>query len=218
MKAQKMERVIKGKRIGIMGGTFDPVHLGHLVAAETARNEFKLDQVVFIPAGDPPHKKNYSVTDAEDRFAMTVLATTHNRHFAVSRIEIERCGPSYTIDTVNQLREKLGQDVELFFITGADAILDIIKWKHPAELLKTCKFIALTRPGYNLDELDTIIEKLGFHDWETKGIINILEIPAVNISSTEVRNMVRCGHSIGYMVPDLVEDYIVKNNLYISED
>lgn len=218
MNEQKMTHVIKGKRIGIMGGTFDPVHLGHLVAAETARNEFKLDQVVFIPAGDPPHKKDYAVTDCEDRFAMTVLATTHNRHFTVSRIEMERTGPSYTIDTVRELRKRLDEQVELFFITGADAILDIMTWKDPIALLNACNFIALTRPGYNLCELDSVMEKLGFQDWESQGIINILEIPAVNISSTEIRSMVRHGHSISYMVPDLVEDYIAKNDLYLDEE
>ncbi len=138
-----------------MGGTFDPIHYGHLIAAEEARYRFQLARVVFVPCGQPPHKKPYAVTPAEHRYAMTLLATASNPHFIVSRIEIDRPGPSYSVDTVRLLRQQL-PDAELFFITGADAVLEILTWKDSDELIGLCRFIAVTRPGYDLRQLERL--------------------------------------------------------------
>jgi nicotinate-nucleotide adenylyltransferase len=200
-------------RIGIMGGTFDPIHYGHLIAAEEAKDKFAMDKVLFIPSGDPPHKKNYKVTPAELRYAMTLLATVGNPKFDVSRIEINRKGYSYTIDTLREIRENC-PEADYYFITGADAILDILSWKDPKELLRLCKFIAATRPGYCLNQLDRVMAKLGYGSWREEKLISILEIPAVSISSTEIRLRVQNGQSIRYLVPDEVLQFIMKNKLY----
>lgn len=201
-------------RIGIMGGTFDPIHYGHLIAAEEAKDKFAMDKVLFIPSGDPPHKKNYKVTPAELRYAMTLLATVGNPKFEVSRIEINRKGYSYTIDTLREIRENC-PEADYYFITGADAILDILSWKDPKELLRLCKFIAATRPGYCLNQLDRVMAKLGYGSWREEKLVSILEIPAVSISSTEIRLRVQNGQSIRYLVPDEVLQFIMKNKLYI---
>lgn len=198
-------------RIAIMGGTLDPVHFGHLVAAEGARSEFDLDKVIFVPAGNPPHKNNYSVTDAEYRFAMTRLAISTNPNFEASRIEVEREGPSYTVDTVKAFQEIYAGSTEIFFITGADAILEILTWKKVEELMQVCTFIAATRPGYPLDELKY---RIGANN-EILNKIIFLEVPALAISSTDIRRRVKQGKSIKYLVPDSVERYIVKNGLYV---
>src|SRR4030042_2999716 len=135
------------KKIGIMGGTFNPIHHGHLVTAQEALSQFKLDMVIFIPTGNPPHKIENEVASAEDRYIMTVIATSSNSNFFVSRMEIDRRGKSYTIDTVRQLKKNYGSSSLLYFITGADAILEILTWKNTDEIVSLCKFIAATRPG-----------------------------------------------------------------------
>ena len=138
------------KRIGVMGGTFDPIHNGHLVTAEEAWKQFNLDQVLFVPSGSPPHKEDRKSLDPESRYLMAVIATAANPHFKVSRMEIDRPGPSYTIDTVHELHRVYGRNTEVFFITGADAILEILTWKEPEKVLREAIFIAATRPGYDL--------------------------------------------------------------------
>lgn len=202
----------KSIRVGIMGGTFDPVHYGHLVTAEGARCKFGLDQVLFLPSGIPPHKKSENVSKAEHRYMMTVLATLTNPHFEVSRIDIDRKGSSYTIDALQILREQYGPTVELFFITGADAVFEIMGWKNSDKLLKIAHFIAATRPGFSLEELPALTQ-----EWvdEHQDRFHVLRIPAMAISSTDIRERVRLGHSIRYLVPEQVDYYIRRNNLYI---
>lgn len=199
------------KRIGIMGGTFDPIHFGHLITAEEARINFNLDRVIFVPTGNPPHKKDYEVTDPEHRYIMTALATNSNPFFQVSRIEIERRGYSYTVDTLNQFLEIYGKDVSLFFISGADAVLDILTWKNVKGVLDVCTFIAATRPGYPVKKLEDKLKEL--KDLYGKDV-QLLEVTAVAISSTEIRKRVKEGRSIKYLVPESVEEYILKNGLY----
>ena len=198
------------RRIGIMGGTFDPIHVGHLMTAEAVRDEFGLDKVLFIPAAVPPHKLDQQVTDARHRYLMTVLATTSNPHFDVSSIEMDRPGPSYTIDTIYELRRQYGENTDLFFITGADAIAEIPTWDRIEELLGLCQFIAATRPGFlpNVDNIKEYFGELG------SARIHRLETPELEISSTNIRDRLKRGFSIKYIVPPGVEDYIYKEGLY----
>ncbi len=199
-------------RIGIMGGTFDPIHFGHMVAAEYARQKFNLDKVVFIPSGSPPHKE-YHVTFSEHRYLMTVLATVSSPFFGVSRIEIDQSRPSYTVDTITQIQKML-PNKELFFISGADAIMDILTWKDPLELLESCHFIAATRPGYSFDKLGSVLSFLGLPEEKQKQQVSLMEIPSITTSSTDIRNRVGRGESISYLVPENVEAYIKKYELY----
>ena len=197
--------------IGIMGGTFDPIHMGHLVTAEQARQQFKLDHVVFMPTGTPPHKEKSRITDAEHRYLMTLLAVVDNPYFTVSRMEIDSKETTYTIDTVRHFTKLYNTAIKLYFITGADAILDITTWKDYELLLKTCEFIAASRPGYPFDKLEAI---LGETYPEIEKRVHLLEIPAMAISSTFLRNRVAAGKTIRYLTPQTVEQYIYKNRLY----
>lgn len=201
----------RGSRLGIMGGTFDPIHYGHLVTAEGARSAFGLDQVLFLPTGRPPHKKMAEVTDPEHRYMMTVLATLSNPHFEVSRLEIDRQGVSYTIDTLRVLKNQYGPDTELFFITGADAIFDIMNWKDSDEYLNIAHFVAATRPGFSLDDLpESTLRWVDQHQER----FHVLQVPAMAISSTDIRQRVSQGVSIRYLVPEQVEHYIHRLRLY----
>ncbi len=202
------------KKIGIMGGTFNPIHHGHLVTAQEALSQFGLDRVIFIPTGDPPHKVEDRLASAEDRYIMAVIATSSNSSFFVSRIEIEREGKSYTIDTVRLLKKIYGHDSQLFFITGADAILEILTWKDTDEIVSLCKFIAATRPGYNLARLDELRKRLFRSKIVTDKRIFVMEIPALSISSTDIRNRLRDNRPIDYLVPEGVSNYILKHGLY----
>jgi len=198
--------------IGIVGGTFDPIHLGHLVIAEEVRIQYNLDKVIFVPTGRPPHKEEEKVTDPEHRYLMTVLATINNPSFAVSRVEIDREeGKSYTIDTIRFFSNYFGSKTKLYFITGADAIMEIITWKDYKELLSICHFIAATRPGYSLNNLNDTIGSICPKALER---IQIFEIPAMQISSTLIRQRVAEGKPIKYLTPDSVAEYITKNGLY----
>ena len=200
------------KRIGIMGGTFDPIHQGHLVTAETARSKFLLEKVIFVPSGHPPHKKGKVISNKEARYLMTVLATSGNPYFEVSRVELDRPGESYAIDTVRYFRSKMEEGSELFFITGADAILEIVNWKSVEELFNCCTFIAATRPGFDLGALrDKLLEKLTVNHLHK---IIPLEVPAMAISSTDIREKVKKKRTIKYLLPVEVENFIYKNNLY----
>ena len=199
-------------RLAIMGGTFDPIHYGHLVTAEAARYQFALDKVIFVPSGRPPHKKEYPVTDAGHRYLMALLALASNPCFEVSRVEIDRLGYSYTVDTIAEFQEVHGAKARLFFITGADAILEILTWKDTARLMAMCDFIAVTRPGYHF-ELEMVTRAL---PEEARGHIHLMEVPALAISSTDIRRRVREGRPIKYLLPENVEQYIYKHELYVS--
>jgi nicotinate-nucleotide adenylyltransferase len=199
------------RRLGIMGGTFDPVHNGHLVAAEAVRQEFNLDKVVFIPAGRPPHKNADLITNPEHRYIMTALATASNEYFEVSRIEVEKTEISYTVDTIKDLRTKYGEAVDIFFITGADSVLELLTWHKAEELLKLCSFIAVTRPGFDKGELEQKVYEIKS---KYNGEIISIEVPLLEISSTDIRERVREGKSIKYLLPSDVEKYIEKNGLY----
>jgi nicotinate-nucleotide adenylyltransferase len=199
------------KKIAIMGGTFDPIHNGHLVAAEAVRDELGIEKIVFMPTGNPPHKQGIGITDALTRYVMTVLATSSNPYFCVSRIETDRAGMSYTIDTIKALRKLCDKDCEVYFITGADAIEELPTWHKPDELMKICKFIGVTRPGikpHNMkDSIKELEEKYGAD-------IRFLEVPALAISSTDIRNRVFAGKTISYLVPTSVGGHIHKEELY----
>jgi nicotinate-nucleotide adenylyltransferase len=187
-----------------MGGTFDPIHYGHLVTAEEALHQFELDEVVFVPTGQPWMKAHEVVSPPEDRYLMTVIATASNPRFSVSRVEVDREGPTYTIDTLRAMKEISGAD--LYFITGADAVLEIFQWKDPSELFAMAHFIAATRPGYDIAALE---EHVPGHD----GISN-MSIPALAISSTDIRARVARGQPIRYLVPEGVVSYVGKVGLY----
>ncbi|PPI72456.1 nicotinic acid mononucleotide adenylyltransferase [Rathayibacter rathayi] len=189
-------------RIGVMGGTFDPVHHGHLVAASEVAQSFDLDEVVFVPTGQPWHKK--TVTSAEHRYLMTVIATASNPSFTVSRVDIDRVGTTYTIDTLRDIHAA-HPDAELFFITGADAVAQILSWKDYDELWELAHFVAVSRPGHVLN-----VSGLPAQD------VSLLEIPALAISSTDCRSRVNRGHPVWYLVPDGVVQYISKHHLYRS--
>ncbi|HAT1242625.1 nicotinate-nucleotide adenylyltransferase [Corynebacterium striatum] len=193
------------QRIGIMGGTFDPIHNGHLVAASEVAYRFQLDQVVFVPTGQPWQKAGRDVTAAEHRYLMTMVATASNPRFTVSRVDIDRKGPTYTIDTLRDLRE-LFPDAELYFITGADSLASIMSWCDWEVMLEMANFVGVTRPGYELSK-DML-------PLESQTGIELIEIPAMAISSTDCRERAREGEPVWYLVPDGVVQYIAKNNLY----
>ncbi|MGF7239360.1 MAG: nicotinate-nucleotide adenylyltransferase [Frankia sp.] len=186
-----------------MGGTFDPVHNGHLVAASEAASLFRLDEVVFVPSGRPWQKSDRVVSPPEDRYLMTFLATSSNPQFSVSRLDIDRAGATYTIDTLNELR-KLRPDAELFFITGADALAQILSWRNARELFELAHFVAVSRPGYHLARDATL----------PADAVSLLEVPALAISSSDIRARVARGSPIWYLVPDGVVRYIDKKKLY----
>lgn len=197
------------RRLGIMGGTFDPIHFGHLVTAEAARHRFELDQVIFVPSGRPPHKQERRVSSADERLMMTLLATVANPNFVVSDWEVKREQLSYTYDTVRAFHQLYSDEAELFFITGADAVLEIMQWRKIDELAGLCSFIAATRPGYQLEGFDLppkLADKLYF-----------MEVPALAISSSDIRRRVQCGEPIKYLLPETVEMYIIKHGLYRAE-
>ena len=198
----------RAPRIGVMGGTFDPIHYGHLRAADEAHAAFGLSEVIFVPTGQPPHKTGERVSSADKRFMMTVLATVDCPYFSVSRIEIDKTGKSYTIDTLRQLKslpEYL--DTEFYFITGLDAVLDIVSWKNPEEIMSLCKFVAVSRHGYTHTRMEELPEDL-------RSAIIPLEIPLLAISSTGLRERVRKERSIRFLVPPSVEHFIRKYSLY----
>ncbi|MGN6162374.1 MAG: nicotinate-nucleotide adenylyltransferase [Marmoricola sp.] len=193
------------RRIGVMGGTFDPIHHGHLVAASEVLASLDLDEVVFVPTGEPWQKSARQVTAAEHRYLMTVIATASNPRFTVSRVDIDRGGPTYTVDTLRDL-SAIYQGAELFFITGADALTEIFGWRDVAELFELAEFVGCTRPGYPLDP--------GLVDAMPSGRVRILEIPALAISSSDCRRRVTTGEPISYLVPDGVVQHIAKYDLY----
>ena len=196
-------------RLGIMGGTFDPIHNGHLVAAEQAYDDLDLDVVVFMPAGRPAFKQNKGVTRGEDRYSMTLLATSDNPHFVASRFEVDYEGITYTADTLRRLRKVYPSNVEFFFITGADAIADIVTWKDAQTVAELAHFVAATRPGYELSRAQKVIADSPY-DFK----VTYLEVPALAISSSYLRSRVQKGQSLRYLTPDSVTGYIHKHGLY----
>ena len=196
-------------RLGIMGGTFDPIHYGHLVTAEQAREALDLELVLFMPSGNPAFKQDKHVTGAEDRYAMTVLATAANPAFYASRFEIDRPGVTYTVDTLRELRSYYPDNVELFFITGADAILDILLWHDARDIARLATLIAATRPGYDINQACERIEGSGY-----PFDVRYIEIPALAISSTNIRTRVSEGKSVRYLTSESVIGFIRKNGLY----
>ena len=193
-----------------MGGTFDPIHHGHLVTAEAALWRFTLDEVMFLPTGRPWMKGDRPVSGPEDRYLMTVIANASNPRFSVSRVEIDRPGPTYTVETLQELRRQAEGDIDLFFITGADAMLEILEWKDPDEVLAQAHFIAATRPGYDLARFQERAPS-------SHPNISVMDIPALAISSTDIRRRVAAGEPIRYLVPEGVQTYIEKASLYRSE-
>ena len=191
------------RRVGVMGGTFDPVHHGHLVAASEVAHDFALDEVVFVPTGEPYQKDHRVVSPPEDRYLMTVIATASNPRFSVSRVDIDRPGRTYTIDTLRDLRAAAGPFDELFFITGADALAEILTWQAADELFTLAHFVGCTRPGHRLTGAGLPEDK-----------VSLVEIPALAISSTECRARVAAGEPVWYLVPDGVVQYIAKRQLY----
>jgi nicotinate (nicotinamide) nucleotide adenylyltransferase len=191
------------RRIGIMGGTFDPIHHGHLVAANEVADRFALDEVVFVPTGQPWQKADQPVSPAEDRYLMTVIATASNPRFQVSRVDIDRGGPTYTIDTLRDLHAQYGPKVQLFFITGADALEKILSWKDVDQMFELAHFIGVTRPGFELSDAHLPADT-----------VSLVQVPAMAISSTDCRRRVAAGGPIWYLVPDGVVQYIAKRGLY----
>ncbi|MFI7080854.1 MULTISPECIES: nicotinate-nucleotide adenylyltransferase [unclassified Micromonospora] len=191
------------RRVGIMGGTFDPIHHGHLVAASEVADRFGLDEVVFVPTGRPWQKADVPVSPAEDRYLMTVIATASNPRFQVSRVDIDRGGPTYTVDTLRDLRAEYGPKAQLFFITGADALERILSWKDLDEIFELAHFIGVTRPGFELTDAHVPADT-----------VSLVQVPAMAISSTDCRARVSRGVPVWYLVPDGVVQYIAKRRLY----
>ncbi|MBM7866870.1 nicotinate-nucleotide adenylyltransferase [Heliomicrobium gestii] len=197
-------------RVGIMGGTFDPVHFGHLVTAEAAADLFDLSVVVFVPSGRPPHKRSQLVTDPWERYRLTELATCSNPRFRMSDVEVSRPGYSYAIDTVRSFRSDYGEQAEFFFITGADAILEIMTWRQIDQLMAECRFIAAYRPGYGRDHLREAVACMEAFS----GRIHLIEVPALAISSTDIRQRLAQGRSVKYLLPEPVVHRIIETGSY----
>jgi nicotinate-nucleotide adenylyltransferase len=205
--------VVNKLNIGIMGGTFDPIHNGHLAVAEEVRNHLSLAQVLFIPAGQPWLKVDTGISAVEHRVAMTRLAIADKPYFELSTIELEQSGPSYTVETLGQLHTQVSADDELFFILGWDNLGQLPQWKEPARLIKLCKLVAVPRPGYPLPDisaLESVIPGL------TARLI-VMDEPQIDISASEIRKRVAQGLSIRHLVPAAVDDYIRQNGLYLTD-
>lgn len=187
-----------------MGGTFDPVHHGHLSAANEVATLFELDEVVFVPTGQPWQKSDRQVSPAEDRYLMTVIATAANPRFSVSRIDVDRPGPTYTIDTLHDLRDAYVGDAELFFITGADALTQILGWRNADELFALAHFVGVSRPGYESVDVAQF----------PAGAVTLVQVPVLAISSSDCRERIARGHPVAYLLPDGVVQFIAKRRLY----
>ncbi len=206
--------ILKKHRIGIMGGTFDPIHYGHLFIAECARYRFGLAKVLFIPSGRPVHKRRVNVLDAVHRVQMTRLAVESNPFFEVSTVEVDREGPTFAVDTLELLHSEGGGREEFFFITGADAILDILTWKDVGRIFELCQFIAVTRPAYSFDQMNRVMDGLTA---EQRNRIHIYQTSGILISSTEIRDRIGRGEPIRYLLPENVENYIEVHKLYMRQ-
>ena len=199
------------KRIGIMGGTFNPIHKGHLALAKSAMEEFVLAKVIFIPAGMPPHKKPGEVIDKEHRYNMVKLAIKQIPKFSISRIEVDRKGISYAVDTFNELKKIYGEKTKLFYIMGLDSINEILEWRKPLELFKLCEFIVSTRPGSRIRTFKRLVKFPPLQKEVDK--IHLMELKE-NISASEIRERLKSGKSVKGLLPRVVENYIKRNHLY----
>ena len=196
-------------RLGVMGGTFNPIHYGHLLCAEQARCKFRLDEVVFVPTGIPPHKENGDIASSEHRYLMTVLAISTNPFFSISRTEVDREGPSYTIDTIRFFQKQYEElNPKIHFITGCDAVMEILSWRKPEQLMSMAVIIAASRPGYDFNRLKSTVGEKRFKQ------LRLLQASALAISSTDIRNRVAHGRPIKYLLPESVEQHIHKHGLY----
>ena len=199
------------KRFAILGGTFDPIHNGHLETARQILKKTDVEKVIFVPAGVPPHKEILGVTDGESRLKMVSLALKNEPLMAVSDLEVHRAGTTYTVDTVEELRRELGEDVSFSFVMGADALFYLSSWKNYRRLLEICKFLVVTRPGYDTSRLKALVQQL---EEEYHGELSFLEIPPVEVSSSQIRQAVKEGRSIQRLLPEAVEQFIRIQKLY----
>jgi nicotinate-nucleotide adenylyltransferase len=201
---------MKRKKIGVMGGTFDPIHNGHLAIAGLVKEKLALDEVVFIPDNIPPHKLAQHWSPAQDRYKMTELGIQGKAGFVISDLELKRAGISYTYDTLKYLRDSYGDEDDFYFIVGADSLVQLHTWHKAKELIKLCTFVAVTRPGFASDMADTL------EDFKKQGIENVVmvETPEFPVSSTQIRNLVRAGKPIAELVPKAVAEYIRQTDLY----
>lgn len=198
-------------RVGVFGGTFDPIHIGHLIIAEEVRTRLELDQMVFVPAGLPPHKFGQPVTDVRERLEMVRLAIAGNPCFSISRMDIDRLGPSYSVDMVRLFLDGWGADTEVYFVMGADSLAELPTWRQPDRLMRLCRIVVVGRPGYRVDlhELDRLLPGAAM-------LIRMVDTPALDISSTDIKRRVHEGRSIRYLVPQAVQEYIHQHHLYSS--
>jgi nicotinate-nucleotide adenylyltransferase len=205
----------RGLRLGIMGGAFDPIHVAHLVTAQEALLQFHMDEVMFLPSGRPPHKKQH-VASAEFRYLMVAVATAPHAKFSVSRLEIDRPGVGYTVDTLEYLTGNLTPDTQLFFITGADAVLDILTWKDPSRVLELCTFVAATRPGFDLSRLSAVLASLDPQKIAPgpDARVQVMEVPGLDVSSSMIRERLAAGLPVRYLVPESVCQLIEKSGVY----
>ncbi len=201
---------VAAPRLGILGGTFDPIHYGHLVVAEECRARLGLDRVLILPAGEPPHKRRRVITPAAHRVAMVELGIASNPHFELCTVEVDRPGPSYTVDTLTRLLEEHGREATLYFLVGMDALSEILTWHQPARLVSLARIVAVTRPGverFDLGQLEPAIPN-------ARERLEVLDGPELRISATDLRERVAAGLPIRYQVPDAVMDYIYRHGLY----
>jgi nicotinate-nucleotide adenylyltransferase len=204
-------------RIGVLGGTYDPVHIGHLIIAETVRDELGLDKVLFVPAATPPHKQERPIAAAADRLEMVRLAVAGNAAFDVSEVEIERGGVSYTIETISGLRRTVGDEAKLFLIVGADSVRELATWKDIDHLVHLCTFVVVARPGYRIEDL--IREEIGLAPETRQRVLrHYIDAVRVDVSSTELRARLAEGRSVRYRLPEAVEQYIRSKGLYGTKE
>jgi len=202
---------MNAEKIGLLGGTFNPIHCGHLIIAESIRESFGLDKIIFIPSGLPPHKDVSEVSGAEHRINMVKLAIESNTKFEVSSMEADRKGYTYTIDTLTELKAGSDSTKRFIFIIGADNVPELVTWKNYRQVLEMCEFVAAYLPGINMDETKKSVEQL---ERDCNAKITVAPVPLIDISSTDIRRRVKEGRSIKYLVPEKVEEYIIRNNLY----
>jgi nicotinate-nucleotide adenylyltransferase len=201
--------MVKRERAGFLGGTFDPIHVAHLIIAEECHYHLTLNRVFFVPAGSPPHKQENPITDAEHRVAMVQLAIDSNPCFVLSKLDVDRGGPCYSVDTVQLLQDQLGPEVEICFIIGMDSLLEMPTWHDPMRLIRLCWFAVVGRPGYQvaMESLESLLPGLSSR-------VTFVEAPEMSFSSSDIRHRVRSGFPIRYQVPDAVEEYIYAHKLY----
>ncbi len=203
--------VVTLRRVGILGGTFDPIHLGHLLIAEECWDQLQLTEVLFVPAGQPPHKRGVAISSVADRLAMVERAIADNPHFRLSRADVDRPGPSYSVDTLARIQAEEGPDALLFFIVGKDSLIDLPTWREPERLIQMGQIVAVNRPGYppiDLTRLDALIPG-------ARERITLVEGPGIAVSASEIRRRVAAGRSIRYLVPESVRRYVEERSLYV---